>query len=139
MPRMDDMRKTMDTLTGKRGRQNKAIDAAGEWVTTVQAFLTRYDLYGSSELGTLLEKPGDAKFDLVGITYNGRPLVGAARAFKKTELPELIEVVVNGAEAVRRYLINPALQETHLKQAVLNLRVDYERLQAEINRIIASD
>jgi hypothetical protein len=139
MKRMRNVFNTVNALTGKTGRQIKAMEAIGEWAGTVQTFLTCYDLYGSSELGTLLDKPGDAKFDLVGITYNGRPLVETAKAFKKTDLPELVEVVVNGAEAIRRYLINPTLQEAHLTQAVLNLRVDYERLQSEINRVIASD
>ena len=139
MKRMKDVMNTVDALTGKRGRQNKAIDAVSEWSAAVQTFLTRYDLYGSGELVTLLDKCGDAKFDLTGIIYNGREMVQTARAFKKTDLPELVEVVVNGAESIRRYLINPSLQESHLKQAVLNVRVDYERLQSEINRIIASD
>jgi hypothetical protein len=130
---------TMNALTGKAGRQVKALQAVNDWAVTVQTFLTRYDLYGSEELKTLIEKQGDAKFDLVGITYNGRAMADTAKAFKKTELPELVEVVVNGAEAIRRYLINPSLQADHLKQAVLNLRVDYERLQAELNRIIAED
>ena len=139
MKRMRNVFNTVNALTGKTGRQFKAMDAVNEWAATVQNFLTCYDIYGSEDLRTLLEKRGDAKFDLVGITYNGRPLMEAARAFKKTELPELVEVVVNGAEAVRRYLIDPELQESHLTQAVLNLRVDYERLQAEIDRIVASD
>lgn len=130
---------TVNALTGKTGRQFKAMDKINEWAATVQAFLTNYDLYGAGELRTLLDKSGQAKFDLIGITHNGRPLVEQARAFKKTELPELVDVVVNGAEAIRRYLIDPRLQEAHLTQAVLNLRVDYERLQSEINRIVASD
>ena len=139
MKRLRDMVNTVNALTGKTGRQGKVLDAVREWAGAVQAFLTTYELYGNGNLDTLLEKRGEAKFDLVGITYNGRPLIDTAKAFKKTELPELVEVVVNGAEAVRRYLIDPALQESHLTQAALNLRVDYERLQAEINRILNSD
>jgi len=136
MKRMRDMMNTVNALTGKTGRQLKAMEQISEWAATVQTFLTCYDLYGGGDLKTLLEKRGDAKFDLVGITYNGRPMVDTAKAFKKTELPELVEVVVNEAEAVRRYLIDPTLQEKHLNQAALNLRVDYERLQAEMNRIM---
>ena len=130
---------TMNALTGKTGRQIKALDTIVQWASAVQTFLTCYDLYGGNGLGTLLEKRGEAKVDLIGMAYNGRTLVDTAKAFKKTELPALVEVVITGVEAIRRYLIDPKLQEAHLNQAVLNLRVDYERLQAEINRIVASD
>ncbi len=136
MKRMRDMMNTVNALTGKTGRQLKAMEQISEWADTVQTFLTHYDLYGSGDLKTLLQKSGDAKFDLIGITYNGRPLLETAKVFKKTELPGMVEGVVNEADAIRRYLIDPTLQEKHLTQSVLKLRVEYERLMAEINHIM---
>ncbi len=134
MNAFDNVFRTVNILTGKTGRRNKALRAISEWATMIESFLTRFELDGPTELGTLLEKPGDAKFELVGITYNGRPIVSRARVFRGTGLPDLVAVIVNGAENIRRYLMDPVLQESNLTKAVLTLRADYERLRAALDQ-----
>lgn len=139
MDKMSNIFRTVNILTGKTGRRNKAFSAVSEWAATLHEFLTSFGLYGSAELGTLLDKPGNAKFELVSITYNGRPVVSQSKALKGTEIPDLVAVIVDEAESIRRYLLNPVLQEIHLKKAVLNLRVDYEKLQATLNQFDLED
>lgn len=137
--RLRNVSRTFNMITGKTGRRIRALAEISEWSNTVQSFLTQYDLYGSDELGTLLEKDGDAKFDLVGITYKGKPMQKLAKILKDTEIPDLVAILVAGAESIRRYLMNPELQAVPLRKATLNLRLDYEKLKSAINEFPEED
>ena len=131
---LEPVKKTFNMLTGKTTRQARAYRAISEWSETVHKFLTTYDLYGSHRLNTLIDKIGNAKFDLVGISHNGRPLVAQAKAFKGTSIPDNVEVILAGADSIRRYLIDPDLRQDHLSKAIVDLRVDYENLRESLER-----
>lgn len=131
--------RTMNLLTGRTGRRHKVLRAISDWAVTLQDFLTHFELYGSTELGTLLDKSGDAKFALVGITHNGRPIISRSKVLKGTDLPDLVAVIVNGAENIRRYLMDPVLQQNNLNKSILNLRVDYEKLQAALDQFAKTE
>ena len=135
MGTFDKFRRTMSNVSGRTGRRAKALDDLNDWAATVQSFLTSFDLYGANDLGSLLEKTGDAKFELVGISYNGRGLLNQVRQFRDTGAPDLMNDIIDGAESVRRYLISPKLQEPHLIRAVLNLRLNYEKYRSVLDQI----
>ena len=134
MTQFDSVKKSFNLITGKTSRQSKIFRSLSDWAATVYRFLTTYDLYGSHSLDTLLSKVGQAKFELVGITYTGRSIINQAKIFKGTNIPENVEVITEGAEAIRRYLIDPELRHEALSQAVINLRVDYENLHEAMDK-----
>ncbi len=134
MTQFDSVKKSFNLFTGKTGRQAKAFRALSDWSATVHKFLTTYDLYGSHSLDTLLAKVGQAKFELVGITYTGRSMIDQSKVFKGTNIPDNVEVIVGGAEALRRYLIDPELRNEALNKAVTDLRVDYENLREAMEK-----
>ena len=120
-------------VTGASGRHNKALRDIDEWAATVQKFLTTYDLYGNANFTVLLENVGNAKFDLTGLAYNGRPLVNEAKKIKGTDIADMLSDVITGIESLRRFLINPEMQSDNVNDSVDNLRVTYEKLQEAID------
>ena len=122
-----------NAVTGASSRHNKALRDVGDWAATVQKFLMTYDLYGNASFTVLLENVGNAKFDLTGLAYNGRPLINAAAKIKGSEISDLITGVITGIENLRRFLINPEMQTDKVNDSVYYLRVAYEKLQETIN------
>ena len=133
---MGKARSFFNAFTGASGRHNKALRDLADWAETIQKFINAYDLYGSPGLERLLDDAGDAKFDLTGLAYNGRPLVKQAADVKDDEdMPQLVQDIITGVEGTRRYLINPKLQEHRLQEAAGNLVSSYEKLCETLGRI----
>jgi hypothetical protein len=81
----------------------------------------------------LLENVGNAKFDLTGLAYNGRPLVNVAAKIKGADVASMLTDVITGLESLRRFLINPEMQTDKVIDSADNLRVTYEKLQETID------
>lgn len=124
-----------NVVTGASGRHNKALREVAEWADSVQKFLTRYDLYGNSSYGVLMENVGSAKFDLTGIAYNGRPLINTARKIKGADMPSIVTDVITGVDNLRRFLIHPDKQEEKVDDSVDFLRIAYEKLRDTISQL----
>jgi len=124
-----------NALTGASGRHNKALRVISDWLATVQKFLTGYSLYGNYDLDTLLQKRGDAKFDLTNMAYNGRPLVATAKNIKGADLTPLMQDIITYIEEIRRYLIDPSLQGDKIRESALNLRGTFEKLQDALSSV----
>jgi len=133
MGQFDGLVRRLNTLTGKTARRNRKLRVVSEWVDTISHFLQTYGLQDEIQLEKLLDQPGNAKFDLVGITHNGRPLASEAGELKGTGIQELVAGIVERADAIRRYLIKPDLQEEHLVKTLGEFQEHYEKLQAAID------
>jgi len=124
-----------NVVTGASGRHNKALREVIDWAAAVQKFLTTFELYGNSNYSVLLDNVGNAKFDLTGIGYNGRPLVSVASKIKGADVSSMISDVINGVETLRRFLIHPDKQEEKVDDSVDNLRVAYEKLRDTLDSL----
>jgi len=132
MGRFDNIKRRVNDLTGTASRKNYKLRDISDWLVLVSAFLQTYDLSVEKPLGNLLENTGNAKFDLIGIIHNGRPMINKASEFKNFDMPELINNIIEKADAIRRYLINPKLQEEHLIRTLGEFRENYNKLQTII-------
>jgi len=128
MSRLRALLEAMKVLTGISTQHNKALRDVRDWAVTIREFLHLYDLYGNNSLNSLSKNIGDVKFDLISITYKGRPLIKAARKIKGKDISPLIVKLDDSLENFRRVLINPALRATKLNEAVLGLRMSFEEL-----------
>lgn len=133
MGQLDGVVRKINALTGRTARQNRKLQVISEWLETVTRFMEAYSLLGQEPLGTLLLKTGNAKFDLVGIIHNGRPVVNESKTLKESQFYDLIVAIVEGAESTRRYLIKPELQQEHLIRTIMELRDNHDKLQASID------
>lgn len=124
-----------NVVTGASGRHNKALREVIDWAAAVQKFLTTFELYGNSNYSVLLDNVGNAKFDLTGIGYNGRPLVSVASKIKGADVSSMISDVINGVETLRRFLIHPDKQEEKVDDSVDNLRLAYEKLRDTLDSL----
>jgi hypothetical protein len=127
-------RSFFNAFTGATGRHNKALRDICDWAETVLQFLNNYDLYDGQSLERLLAEPGDAKFDLTGLAYNGRPLVKQAADIRETDITPMVQQMISSLEGIRRYLINPKLQEQRLQDAADNLVASYEKLREALSQ-----
>ncbi len=127
MGQFDSVVRRVNKLTGRTSRHLKALNIVADWAESVQKFLETYKLLDSDSIDTLLESPSKAKFDLVGIIHNGRPVPGQANSLKG-EIPTFVSSILEKAEALRRYLIEPVLQEDHLKRSLGDIRSIQESL-----------
>ena len=125
----------LNLLSGTTTRYNKALREVSEWSGTIQKFLTVFDLYGSSNLSLLLKNIGDAKFDLTAIAYKGRPLINMARKIKGQQISPLVSEILDSVENLRRYLLNPTLQNKKINETIINLRTSYEKLKDMLSKI----
>lgn len=129
MVRFKALLEAMKVIAGVSTQHNRALRDIKDWAITIQEFLYVYNLYGNYSLKSLSQRIGDLKFDLIAITYKGRPLIKAARKIKGKDVAPLIVKLDDSLENFRRVLINPALQGTKLNEAVLGLRMSFEELQ----------
>ena len=129
MSKENKARALFNAFTGATGRHNKALRALCDWAEAVLKFLNTYELYGGRSLEKLLDERGDAKFDLTGLAYNGRPLVKQAEDIKEMDMTTLVQQIITSVEGMRRYLIDPRLQEQRLQDAADNLVAAYEKLR----------
>jgi len=119
----------MKVIAGVSTQHNRALRDVRDWAVTIREFLYVYNLYGNYSLNSLSKNIGDMKFDLIAITYKGRPLIKAARKIKGKEISPLIVKLDDSLENFRRVLINPTLRSTKLNEAVLGLRMSFDELQ----------
>ncbi len=100
----------------------------------MQELLTTYELNEGTNCKKLLQNTGEAKLDLTAIYYNGRSLVDKAAIFKDREISKFIAFIVDEAESIRRYLMNPSLQIDRLRTGVHNLYSSFGSLRDELSR-----
>ena len=131
MGQFDSVVRRVNKLTGRTSRHLKALNLVADWAESVQHFLEAYKLLDSESIEALLESPSKAKFDLVGVIYNGRPIPERSRSLG--EIPQFVSSIVEKAEAVRRYLIEPVLQEEHLVRTLGEIRSTQESLLKAID------
>ena len=129
MSRLKSFLEAMKVLSGISTQHNKALRDVRDWAVTIRDFLRLYNLNGNYSLNSLSEKIGDVKFDLIAITYKGRPLVKAAKKIRGKEISLLVTNLDDSLENFRRVLINPSMRDTMLDEAVLGLRTSFEELQ----------
>ncbi len=123
-------------LTGAAARHNRALREVRDWVAALEKFLVAYKmLKGKSGVAGLLENPGDAKFDLTGIVHKGRGLVETARDVKDKKVAPLVAGIVENAESLRRYLMNPVLQKEKMAEAAAELRDYFNALSGALGEI----
>ena len=127
---------TFNSLTGISRRHNQALRDVTDWSTTVQAFILKYNLKeGSSNLGSVLENIGEAKFDVTTITHRARDVIAVAKNIKGTMISPLIEEVIDEFGNIRRALINPTLGITILRQDIPKLNESFKKLKDSISAI----
>ena len=127
--RLDSIRNTFQALTGISGRHNRALREVRDWAAIAQQFLMTYHLYGTSDMGYLLDNIGEAKVELTRICYTARPLVKKAGNIKNVAIPPLMNELVEELESMRRALMNPTLREVKLPDIISRVRVTSEKLQ----------
>jgi hypothetical protein len=128
------MRDRFNALTGRSGRHNLALGDVTDWLATLHDFLAKYQLRESSSgLGSLLEKIGEAKFDLTTITYRARATSAIAGKVRGVRVAPLVADIVDNLEDIRRALINPSLGGEVLHTKVPALRESFEKLQEAIS------
>ena len=123
----------LSAVTGRSGRHNQALRQVSDWALSVAKFLADYGLEDDDGLKLLLAKDGDAKFDLTGLAHNGRPLLKTAGAIKEQDITTPVAEILEAVQDIRRYMINPELQQSRLTQAVNRLRETYGNLRKTLN------
>ena len=127
---------TFNSLTGRRGRHNRALRDVTDWSAAIQEFLSRYNLQeGSSNFDSIFENIGEAKFDLTTITYRTREIIKTAKNVKGTRISPLIEEILGDLEDTRRALINPALASAILSKNIPKVCESFKKLQDAISDI----
>ena len=127
---------TFNSLTGRRGRHNRALRDVTDWSAAIQEFLSRYNLQeGSSNFDSIFENIGEAKFDLTTITYRTREIVKTAKNVKGTGISPLIEGILGDLEDTRRALINPALASAILSKNIPKVCESFKKLRDAISDI----
>jgi len=127
---------TFNSLTGISRRHNQALRDLTDWSTTVKAFILKYNLKeGSSNLGSVLENIGEAKFDITTITHRARDVIAVAKNIKGTMISPLIEEIIDEFGNIRRALINPTLGITILRQDIPKLHESFKKLKDSISAI----
>ncbi len=122
-------------LTGRTLRHNRALRNTRDWATTVQEFLSEYQLGDNLNISFLLKNPSQADFDLVTLAHNGNLLIKPALKIRDRQvLPHLIEVI-NDIVSMRRALMSPALRSTRLPEVVSRLCASYEKFQERLSAI----
>ena len=136
MGRFDNVLRKVNMVTGKTSRNLKSLDKISDWAASVQKFLDYYRIINDNPMGILLEKTGNAKFDLVGIIHNGRPVIDQARSLKG-DIQDLTISILENVESIRRYMIEPQLQEQHLVRTLKELVANQELLLSAIDKFAA--
>ena len=127
---------TFNSLTGISRRHNQALREITDWSATIQAFLLRYNLKeGSSNLSSIFENIGDAKFDVTTITHRARDVIAVDKNIKGTKISPLIREIIDDFGNIRRALINPALGITILRQDIPKLHESFKKLKDSISAI----
>jgi len=127
---------TFNSLTGRRGRHNRALRDVTDWSAAIQQFLSRYNLQeGSSNFDSIFKNIGEAKFDLTTITYRTREIVKTAKNVKGTRISPLIEGILGDLEDTRRALINPALASAILSKNIPKVCESFKKLRDAISDI----
>ncbi|MFC1942580.1 hypothetical protein ACFLWU_05115 [Chloroflexota bacterium] len=125
----------VNVFTGASTRHNRALNEVRDMAETVQGFLTTYNLYGNADLKSLFENIGDAKFDLTAIAYRCRLLIKTSTSIKSGKVSIGVNELFDSIENLRRIMSNPALLDTKLEEAVLGLRVSFEKMQDALSDI----
>ena len=123
------MKDFFSRLSGASTRYNRTLDAIRDWSDTVREFVNRYDIDENTGVDKLLGDSGNVKFDLTSIVFKGRPLIEQALKVKTSEISDIIADIIENAEGIRRYLINPALQMERLHHAVAGFLSSLETLR----------
>jgi hypothetical protein len=125
---------TFNSLTGISKRHNKALRDVTDWSVNIQEFLSKYGLKeGGSNLATIFDNIGDAKFDITTITHRARDLINAAKSVKGSRISPLIEEIIDELGNIRRALINPTLGISILRQDIPKLHESFKKLQDVIS------
>lgn len=136
MGRLKGLLDTFNSLTGRSGRHNKALRDVTEWLATIQEFFTEYNLQEEgSNLDSILENIGEAKFKLINIKYRAREIIKTAPNIKGFKISPLINEIVDEFDGVRRALINLDFDPTMLIKVIPELHNSFKKLQDAISEI----
>jgi len=127
---------TFNSLTGISRRHNKALRDVTDWSVNIQEFLSKYNLKeGGSNLDSIFENIGEAKFDVTTITHRAHDLINAAKNVKGARISPLMEEIIDELGNIRRALINPTLGISILRQDIPKLYESFKKLQDAISAI----
>lgn len=131
MTRFRSVVNTVNLLTGATSRHNKALRGLHDWVDAVRDFLSVYRLYEQPG-AYMLEKSGDAKFDLTSMIYKARSLPVVVKNIKAEGLEDCFAEVTEALEVLRRVLMNQTLQASKLGESSSRLLESFEKLRDKL-------
>lgn len=134
MGKLKAISKTFDSLTGRSGRHNRALRDTTDFLAQIQRFYSNYSLQGkSSDLKSLLENIGYAKFDLTNLTHHIRPMIKTSKDIIGVKVSPIIEGIFYQLEDFRRALMNPALRKSQLQKVISELHESVASLQDKLS------
>lgn len=134
MGKLKAISKTFDSLTGRSGRHNRALRDTTDLLAKIQAFYSNYNLQGkSSDLKSLLENIGYAKFDLTNLTHHIRPVIKTSKDIIGAKVSPVLEGIFYQLEDFRRALMSPALRKSQLQKAISELHESVTGLQDKLS------
>ena len=126
---------TVNSLTGRSKRHNRALRDIIDLSKTIQEFILRYHLQEKGPaFDFLFENIGLAKIELTTIIYQARTIVTTVKTVKgKNISPSLMEVH-SDLEEVRRALIEPTVSRV-LEKSAYKLCTSFKKLNDAISEI----
>lgn len=126
----------INLFTRKNERHNRALSDIMDLSGAIEEFFTKYRLQeNSSDFTGIFENIGQARIDIVTITYQTRTRIKIAKDIKGQDLPPLLEEVHNDLEEVKRGIFNPKLGSIILGEAVFKLYESFKKLRDAISSI----
>ncbi len=130
---MNKLKRLLDILinlfTGKNERHNHALSDIRDLSGAIEKFFAKYRLQeNSSDFRSIFENIGQARIDIVTITYQTRTRIKIAKDIKGKDLPPLLEEVHNDLEEVKKGIFNPRLGSVILGKAVFKLYESFQKL-----------
>ena len=102
----------------------------------IQGFYLNFKLQGEgTDLESLIENIGYAKFDLTNLTYHIRPIVETAKDIIGVKASPTMKQILNQIEDFRRALMDPALRRTQLRRVISELQESVADLQHKLSEI----
>ena len=140
---MSRLRDSLDKLinwfnwfTRKNQRHNRALHSIIDLLGYIEEFFAKYRLQEKGfDLRLILENIGQARIDVVAITYNTRTRIKIAKDIMSKDVPPLLEEVYNDLEEVKRALFIPKLGSIALGKRFRNLHESFKKLLNAISGI----